>query len=281
MAINVDSVGLKIGPFGNQWDSKDSIIYSLGVGAGVDELEFTTENSQNLAQKVLPTFAVVGAGSSFMDILDQVGSIDYSQLLHADQSIKLYGEIPVESQVETISEVVGVYDKITAASVVIKSTTYDKVSKNTLFENVSTIFIRGEGGFGGPRGERVKAFTLPESNPDHVITYETQASQALIYRLSGDRNPLHSDPTFAESAGFDRPILHGLCTMGFAGRALLHSCCDSDPSRFGAMSVRFVAPVYPGDLLTTTIWQIPDGVIFTTENQSGTIVLDRGRFDFF
>lgn len=280
MAINLDALGLRLGPFVHSWNSKDAILYSLGVGAGIEELEYTTENTNGVTQKVLPTFCVVGGGPSFMEIWSELGSFDPSQLLHAEQSMRLFREIPVGADVETVSEVVGIYDKITAASIVVKSTTSIERTSEPLFETTATVLIRGEGGFGGPRGERVKAVSLPDRDPDFVITYETQLTQALLYRLNGDRNPLHSDPTFAQSAGFDRPILHGLCTLGFSGRALLHTCCESDPERFMEMSVRFVSPVYPGDLLTTTIWEVEDEVIFRTENQAGVTVLDRGRFKY-
>lgn len=280
MALNLDVVGKSFGSVTHSWDSKDAILYALGVGAGLDELQFTTENSRDFPQKVLPTFSVVGEGSSLLDLLGEIGSFDLTQLLHAEQSIRLFGSIPVSATVNTVSEIVGIYDKITGASVVVKSTTSESVTNKVLFETTATLFIRGEGSFGGPRGERTKPLAFPESGPDHVITYETLPTQALIYRLSGDRNPLHSDPSFAHEAGFDRPILHGLCTLGFAGRALLHKCCDSNPERFGDLSVRFVAPVYPGDLLTTSIWDIGGSVLFKTENQSGVTVLDRGQFKY-
>lgn len=280
MAINLNAVGTRMGPVSHSWDSKDAILYALGVGAGVDELQFTTENSEGIAQKVLPTFAVVAGAPSFMDLWERLGNFDMSQLLHAEESVRILNEVPVSASVETTTEVVGIYDKITGAAIEVKAVTVESGSGRPLFETRAMVFIRGEGGFGGPRGERVKALAVPDRDPDYVVTYETQPDQALLYRLNGDRNRLHSDPVFAQAAGFDRPILHGLCTMGFAGRSLLVSCCESNPSRFGAMSVRFVSPVYPGDLLTTMIWESDDGAIFRTENQSGVPVLDRGRFEF-
>lgn len=280
MALNLDVVGRSFEPVHHGWDSKDAILYAIGVGAGVDELEFTTENSIGLSQKVLPTYAVVGAGPSFMSLLDEIGNFDLSQLLHAEQSCQVFGSIPVSANVVTTSEVLGIYDKITGASVVVKSTTSDVSNNRVLFANTATLFIKGEGSFGGPRGERTKPMSLPDREPDAVITYETVPTQALIYRLSGDRNPLHSDPTFAHAAGFERPILHGLCTFGFAGRAILHECCESKPEIFGELSARFVSPVYPGDLLTTSIWDSEGLVFFKTENQSGVTVLDRGQFKY-
>src|ERR671919_125613 len=123
-----------------------------------------------------------------------------------------------------------------------------------LFTTRASLFIRGEGGWGGERGPS-SSFAAPERAPDHEVTYQTRVDQALLYRLSGDRNPLHSDPKFAAMAGFDRPILHGLCTYGFTGRALLHSLCDGDPARFRSMGGRFSSPVFPGEALTVRVWR--------------------------
>lgn len=280
MALDLDMLGVSLGPYPHKWDSKDAILYALSVGAGISELAFTTENSHGIAQKVLPTFSVIGGGPAVMDIWNKIGTFDHSKLLHLEQQVRVMADLPPAAEVETFTQVEGIYDRITGASVQVKFTTTEAHSGRVLFETFSTVFIRGEGGFGGSRGNRVKAVAMPDRDPDFVTTYETQRVQALLYRLNGDRNPLHSDPEFARQAGFERPILHGLCTYGFAGRALLSSCCEFDTSLFGSMSARFVAPVYPGDLLTTTIWRTEDGAVFLVENQAGIAVLDRGRFTY-
>jgi acyl dehydratase len=146
-----------------------------------------------------------------------------------------------------------------------------------MFTNRASVFIRGEGGWGGQRGPSGKA-EPPARDPDHKLTYSTRPDQALLYRLSGDRNPLHSDPKFAAMAGFPKPILHGLCSYGFTGRALLHTLCDSDPDRFLSMSGRFSKPVFPGDDLTIALWALDDGeAFFQTSTQSGEVVIDAGR----
>jgi len=154
-------------------------------------------------------------------------------------------------------------------------------SGEPLFSSTSSVFIRGEGGWGGDRGPSGPKNVPPEAPPTHSVTYQTREDQALLYRLSGDRNPLHSDPSFAKMGGFDRPILHGLCTYGFTGRALLHSLCDSDPSRFGSMAGRFSSPVMPGEALTVNMWVTGDGeAVFQTQGGDGRVVLDAGKVTF-
>jgi acyl dehydratase len=152
-----------------------------------------------------------------------------------------------------------------------------------LYTNTSSVFIRGEGGWGGDRGPSGPKNVPPERDPDHVVTYQTSPDQAFVYRLSGDRNPLHTDPAFAAMGGFDRPILHGLCSYGFTGRALLHAVCDSDPARFQHIEGRFAAPVLPGDTLRVAMWSgEPGETVFTTsavdpaDPSTERVVIDQG-----
>jgi acyl dehydratase len=282
MPINLEAVGATSEPVERSWSSADCLLYALGVGAGaldaVDfELEFTTENSTDRAQRVLPTFAtVVGGGGPPRATL---GSFDPAMLVHGEQSIELFGPIPPDATVRTTSRVTGIYDKGSGALVVTESTSVDAKSGEPRFATTASLFIRGEGGFGGDRGKSSGATPLPAREPDDVVTYSTRPDQALLYRLSGDRNPLHSDPVFAKRAGFDRPILHGLCTYGFTGRALLHTVCGSDPARFRAMSGRFSRPTLPGDTLTISMWADGHSVRFRTDNQHGETVIDAGKFE--
>ena len=145
-----------------------------------------------------------------------------------------------------------------------------------LLSSTTSAFIRGEGGFGGDRGPP-DSWARPDRDPDLQVTQPTRPEQALLYRLTGDRNPLHTDPAFAARGGFATPILHGLCTYGFTGRALLHAVCGGDPARFGCMSGRFSQPVLPGETLITSIWRDDDGALFQTAKPDGTVVIDRGR----
>jgi acyl dehydratase len=281
MPINPDAANAEPGPPSERsWNSKDCLLYSVGVGAGsIDptgfELAFTTENSKGVEQRVLPTFAViVGIG------MGDVGTFNLAMLVHGEQAIELHREIPTEGKILTTARVVGVYDKGSAAVVVNESESVDAETGEPMFTTRNSMFIRGEGGWGGDRGPSGPRNVAPERDPDAVVTYPTRPDQALTYRLSGDRNPLHSDPEFAKLGGFDRPILHGLCTYGFTGRALLHTLCDSDPARFKSMEGRFSKPVYPGDALTVRMWIDGDEAIFRTETQNGDVVIDQGRATF-
>jgi acyl dehydratase len=279
MALNHSLVGVAGEPQERSWDSKDALLYAVGVGAGLGdplaELEFTTENSEGIEQKVLPTYAVLIAQGRTSG---RLGDFDPAMLVHAEQAVELHRPLPVEGTVRTTSTVTGIYDKGSGALVVTENVAVDAATGEPLATTRSSAFIRGEGGFGGERGSDA-AWDRPDRAPDHQVTYQTRPEQALVYRLSGDRNPLHVDPKFAARGGFDRPILHGLCTYGVTGRALLHVLCDSDPARFGSMSGRFSRPVWPGEALTVSVWR-PDGsdtALFQTTKDDGTVVIDRGR----
>jgi acyl dehydratase len=279
MPINPDAVGTKSEPERRSWTSRDSMIYALGVGAGAedpaDELAFTTENSQDVAQRALPTQAVV-LGMGGLGAYAALGTFNPAMLVHGEQSVTLERELPVAGEVEAVTEVVGVYDKGSGALVTTRTAANLVSDGQPVFTTTMGAFIRGEGGWGGDRGPSSR-FEAPDRAPDHEITYPTRTDQALLYRLSGDRNPLHSDPKFAALAGFPRPILHGLCTYGFTGRALLHALCGGDPARFRSMSGRFSSPVFPGEALTVRIWDASDGTAaFQTLGPDGRVVLDAG-----
>ena len=279
MALNHSLVGVPGEPAERSWDSKDALLYAVGVGAGLgdplNELEFTTENSEGIEQQVLPTYAVLIAQGRTSG---QLGDFDRAMVVHAEQAVELHRPLPVAGTVRTTSTVTGIYDKGSGALVVTENVAVDAATGEPLATTRSSAFIRGEGGFGGERGTDA-AWERPDREPDHQVTYQTRPEQALVYRLSGDRNPLHVDPKFAARGGFDRPILHGLCTYGVTGRALLHVLCDSDPARFRSMSGRFSRPVWPGESLTVSVWREDgsDTALFQTTKDDGTVVIDRGR----
>jgi acyl dehydratase len=250
MALDLSAVGKELPATTYQYTDRDVILYALGVGATTDELDFVYE--KNL--KVLPTFAVIPSFPA-LGGLGRVLEFNPAMLLHGEQRVELKAPIPPKGgKLTTQGKISGIYDKGSGALVIVDSETTDE-GGTVLFTNRFGAFIRGEGGFGGERGPSASSKNIPpEREPDHTIEYKTSPDQAALYRLSGDRNPLHIDPDFAKMAGFDKPILHGLCTFGHVGRAILHTVCGSDPARFKDFEVRFSGVVFPGETIVTQIW---------------------------
>lgn len=287
MPIDPNAIGATTEPQLFEWADRDTLLYALGVGAGTEDLAFTTENSHGIEQQVLPTYAVIACppwGASAL-----VGSFNFSRLLHGSQQIRLHAPLPPAGKLSVVSEVADIQDKGEGknAIVVLKGTGTDPQTGQVVAESVSTAVIRGEGGFGGQPGKRPPAPGIPDRDPDSRSALPTRTDQALIYRLSGDRNPLHSDPWFArELAGFPMPILHGLCTYGVAGRALVAELGGGDATRITAIGARFTSPVFPGETLTTSIWRTEPGrAVFRTEasNPDGSnarLVLEDGLAEY-
>jgi acyl dehydratase len=281
MSLNHSLVGVPGEPHERSWTSTDALLYAIGVGAGLGdplrELQFTTENTAGVEQQVLPTFGVLLAQAR---TAGDLGDFDRAMLVHAEQSIELHSPLPVHGTLRTSAMVTGIYDKGSGALVETQNQAVDAVTGEPMVTTRGSTFIRGEGGFGGDRGS-APSWELPERAPDYKVTQQTRPEQALLYRLSGDRNPLHADPAFAARGGFSRPILHGLCTYGITGRVLLHELCGSDPARFRSMSGRFSRPVLPGESLVVSIWAGDDGTAqFQTAKEDGTVVIDRGIVEF-
>jgi acyl dehydratase len=288
MSLDHSLVGVASEPQEHSWTSTDALLYAVGVGAGLgdplQELEFTTENSEGVTQQVLPTYAVLIARAG---VGRKLGDFDPALLVHAEQGFELHRPLPVQGTVRTVATVTGIYDKGSGGLVASENVAVDAATGDKLVTSRSSVFIRGEGGFGGDRGPS-DGWHRPEREPDHRVLQPTRPEQALLYRLSGDRNPLHADPKFAARGGFSRPILHGLCTYGVTGRALLHAVCGSDPARFRSMSGRFSRPVLPGDTLVVSIWlpdearadQPSDTALFQTATEDGSVVIDHGRMQF-
>jgi acyl dehydratase len=274
MPLDPKAVGLEGTPTERSWSQRDTLLYALGVGCGTNELEFTYEKNQI----VLPTFAVI-AGMGGIPF-DKIGTFNFALLVHGGQEFEVFGPIPPAGKVRTTGKVASIYDKGKAGLVTFECESTNLETGKVLFKNRMTAFIRGAGGFGGDPGPKAEPFEYPSRKPDHEVTYQTREDQALIYRLSGDMNPLHVDPELAKSVGFPKPILHGLCTYGFTGRALLSALCKNDPARFRSMEGRFSKPVYPGEAVTVKMWVDGQSAIFQTVNPAGDVVLDQGRFGF-
>jgi len=268
MALNLDAVGKTLGPALCEYNEDDVILYALGVGAQPGELDFLYE--KNL--KVLPTFAVVAAKSRDLDS-GKLLNLDYTKVLHGENRIEIYQPLSPRAKISATVTVKAIYDKGKGAVVVSEIEARDE-SGDLVFKNIPTTFIRGEGGFGGDRGPTGAKNVPPDRAPDKVVSMKTQDNQAQIYRLSGDKNPLHVDPEFAKRSGFDRPILHGLCTYGHCGRAVLQAYCDNDPGRLKAFEVRFSGVVYPGETITTEMWKVDEKtIVFQAKTSESSVVI--------
>ncbi|KAA1248304.1 3-alpha,7-alpha,12-alpha-trihydroxy-5-beta-cholest-24-enoyl-CoA hydratase [Mycobacterium simiae] len=265
MPIDVDSVlGAELAERKGSWSASDVILYHLGLGAGVPptdpaELAYTYEGQL----KVLPSFGVIPASPMLFDMLELPGmDIDLSKLLHGEQEMELYGPLPVNRAVRTSARICDVVDKGKAALVVLETVTRDAESDQPLVTNRFSAFIRGEGGFGDGDGARSASPppAPPARQPDVEVDCRTLPQQALLYRLSGDMNPIHADPEFARKGGFDQPILHGLCSYGMVLKAVVDSALDGDVGRVGRYRARFAGVMFPGETITVRMWQEPEAV---------------------
>jgi acyl dehydratase len=224
-----------------------------------EQLSYVFEESENFS--ALPTMAVVLGSPGFWSRDPETG-IDWVRVLHGEQKLELHSPIPASATIKAQSKVTGLVDKGAGKGALILT---ERILKNAesgvkLATLTSTTFARGNGGYGGPSDEAPLPHKLPEREPDMVTDLPTLDRAALIYRLSGDYNPLHASPTVAKSAGFEKPILHGLCSLAVAGHAILKSCCNYDASRLKSLQLRFSAPVYPGETIRTEMWE-EDGLV--------------------
>jgi acyl dehydratase len=265
MAIDYDKfLALKIPDAEQSYDSKDCILYALGVGLGLDpvnedELPFVYE--KNL--KVLPTQATVLASPGFW-LRELDTGVDWVKVVHGEHSMVMHKPLAGNGVVTSKTRVLDVVDKGEGKGAIIYSerTVSDKASGDLICTIVQTTFCRGDGGFGGPPRPQRPVHAIPERAPDLVCELATRPEAALIYRLSADLNPLHADPAVAKAAGFPKPILHGLATFGVAGHAVLKTVCGYDPARLASIAGRFSAPVYPGETIRTELWRDGDVVSF-------------------
>ncbi|MFM6991818.1 MAG: MaoC/PaaZ C-terminal domain-containing protein [Rhodoferax sp.] len=256
------------------YDERDTMLYAVGVGLGrtQDELSFVYE--QGL--QALPTQAAVVAWYDKWQ--EQVG-LDIPRVVHGEQRVTLHTPLPARARIRAHFRIQDAFDKGPGRGAVLLARTElsDAATGVAIATLLSTVFARGDGGFGGPTGRGPEPHVLPSRVADQVLRRAIRPEQAAIYRLSGDRNPLHVDGDFARAAGFDRPILHGLCSWGMAATEVLRATCDLHANRLRHFEARFTSPVFPGETLSTEIWRDGEVVSFRTRvAERDQVVLDHG-----
>jgi len=273
LALDIADVEHTYGP-------KDCILYALGVGLGqdpMDEQQLAFVYEKNL--RVLPTFPVVQGYSAYTFKRPELG-ITWTHVVHGEHSVRLHAPIAPEGTVVGKTRIIDVIDKGEGRGALIYSERriVDKASGALIATINQTTFCRADGGFGGERREAPAPHPIPARAPDMVCDLPTRPETALVYRLSGDVNPLHAEPAFAREGGYPRPILHGLASFGVAGHALLKSVCGYDPARLIAMAGRFSAPVFPGETIRTEIWRDADIVSFRARVvERDVVAINNGR----
>ena len=268
-------------PVEQNYTERDTILYALGCGLGADpldeaQLRFVFEEPE---LRALPSMAAVLSPPGFWARHPDSG-IDWVRILHGEQAMEIHKPLPAAARVVATTKVTDIVDKGAGrgALLFLQRTVREVESGEALATLRSTTFARGDGGCGGTTNSAPAPHALPDRAPDLVCDLATAPNSALIYRLSGDPNPLHASPAVARAAGFDRPILHGLCSWGVAGHAILRTCCDYDPSRLRSMALRFSAPVYPGETIRTELWR--DGAVVSFRArvvERDAVVLNNGR----
>lgn len=243
------------------YDERDAILYALAVGASAGDLDLVYERQLH----VLPTLAL-GLGLWAVEAVGDTGAYDRSTTLHVGQRLTIHRPLPREARFDSTARVSGVWDKGRAALV-------DVDVESEFFDATYTIFVPGAGGFGGERGSSAREAPL-DREPDLRVDAHTHENQAALYRLTGDRHPVHIDPEVARAVGFERPILHGLCTLGCAVRELT-AATGADPSEITRVAARFAAPLYPGDTIALSAWHTESGMRFSAA-VDGSTVLDGG-----
>ncbi|HEY3236226.1 MAG TPA: MaoC/PaaZ C-terminal domain-containing protein [Polyangiaceae bacterium] len=257
MSIDLSSIGFKTQAHILTYDWKRAALYALGIGARRDELDYLYEGR---GPRVFPTFAVVATYPVVDELLDRTGG-ERAMIVHGGQKLDLYRRMPPQGTFHTVGTVHAIYDLRIMAQVLLKTTT--KLDDAICFETEWSILVRGAGGFGGERRAKADGPQIPDHKaPDFVNVATTSPEQALLYRLSGDLNPIHADPELAAKAGFERgPILHGMCTFGFVARAIVQSVCGGDGDKLRSLTAQFKKPVWPGETLRTEGYTLGDGTI--------------------
>ena len=277
MSLNLDALNKKIEPVTKDYIWKDAVLYALGVGAGFNDLEYCYEKQL----KIIPSFSVAMIIDFFFHAAVQA-NINLAGLLHGEQELIFHAPMPLEGRLTTKGCISNYYDKGKDKGALVKaeSNTFHSNGQK-LFTSIMTLFARLDGGFGGENAPKKKV-VFPEKEPDFISKAFPSADQPLLYRLSGDLFDLHVDPEFAKTAGFEMPIMHGLCTHGYACRALVQNLIPGKPEKLKSMCCRFSKPLYPGVPIQTLIWKTEPGkaVWKTINTQTQEVVIDQGTAEY-
>ncbi len=276
MALNLDAIGRKIGPLTRHYDWKDVILYALGVGSGFDELDYVYEKHL----KVIPSFSI----AAVLNILAEVkaaSGVNVAGILHGEQELVFYNPIPTSGAFITEARILNYYDKGEEGALIVWESNTSHSNGQKLFTNIHTIFSPLDGGFDGQNAP-ARVVKFPACEPDFRVRETPSPNQPLLYRLSGDFFKLHVDSEFAAMAGFEKPVMHGLCTHGFSCRALIKSLCPGHPEMARRMACRFSKPLYPGDPIEILIWKTAAGeaVWRVLNSKTGDLVIDKGIFEY-
>ena len=276
MALDLQTVGKKLGPVVQEYNWKDVALYAISLGAGRADLDYLLDPTP----KVLPTYGVIPTFDPVFELLKATGG-DLVTLLHSSQRTEIVHPFPHAGRMETEAVIRGIYDMKIGATVVVDTST--SVNGTLTAKTVWTLLLRGEGGFGGERPPaRLKTKPPAGQAPDFAVEVPTMDNHALLYRLNGDINPIHANPEVAAAAGFDRPILHGLCTYGIAGRVALKALAGDDPARFRSLECLFAKPVMPGDTLVVEGYTLSPGqaALTVTVKETGVKAIAGCLFEY-
>jgi acyl dehydratase len=273
MALNLDTVGKVWGPYEFAYEERDLIIYALGIGFTKEDQDYVYEGAKNF--RAFPTYGVIipfhAGAEAFLST-----KANFAMAVHGEQYLELHASLPRKGKIATTASIEGIYDKGSGALIVMKVESKDQDGV-LLCRNRNGVFVRGAGGFGGPAQPKTEMPAVPARNADYSFEARTEANQAALYRLSGDRNPLHIDPAFAKAVGFQVPILHGLCTYGVVCRRFVEEVLQRDAARLKSYSARFSSPVIPGEPLRVKVWESRPGLfLLEVSNPKGEAVLKNG-----
>lgn len=273
MALNFDTVGKAFGPYEFTYQERDLIIYALGIGFTKDDLTYIYEGAKDF--KAFPTFGVILPANAGAEAFLSTKA-NFAMVVHGEQTLQIHNALPRSGTVLTTTVIEGIYDKGSGALIVMRFDSQDK-NGTPLCTNWAGVFVRGAGGFGGPPQPKREIPPLPAKEPDYTFLAPTDPNQAALYRMAGDRNPLHIDPAVAKAVGFAQPILHGLCTYGVVCRCFVKEVWQGDSAKIKSYGARFSAPVIPGETLRVKVWTASSSLyLLEAYNDKGQAVLRHG-----